>query len=105
MKLDSETIHLILTAVDDPSTGGTKHEVIGLTADIAICEAWHKPPFPDARFTGAILRDGEWHRTSHYSASADAAMLETLGHKYGGGNSRFGTFAARMLELDKPITP
>jgi hypothetical protein len=29
-------------------------------------------------------------------------MLETLGHKYEGGNSRFGMFAARMLEFEKP---
>jgi hypothetical protein len=35
--------------------------------------------------------------------SADAAMLDTLGYKYdGGGNSRFGMFAARMLELNDP---
>lgn len=103
MNLTPETIHLVLAAVDGP-TMRTKHEVVGLTQDIAICEAWHKPPFDDARFTGAILRDGVWHRTSHYSASADAAMLETLGHKYGGGNSRFGTFAARMLELNDTKT-
>ena len=99
MNLTPETIHLILAAVDSR----TKHEVVGLMSDIAICKAWHKPPIDDARFTGAILRDGKWTRTSRYAMSADAAMLDTLGYKYdGGGNSRFGMFAARMLELNDP---
>ena len=94
-----ETVQLILAAVDSSTT----HEVVGMLGDIAICEAWHKPPFSDARFTGAIFREGKWKRTSQYHGSADSAMLHTLGYKYdGGGNSRFGMFAARMLEFEKP---
>jgi len=99
MNITPETVHLVLAAVDN----STKHEVVGMLGDIAICEAWHKPPFADARFTGVIFREGKWTRTSRYAISADAAMLDTLGYKYNrGGNSSFGVFAARMLEIEKP---
>ncbi len=99
MNLTPEVAHLILAAVD----GSTKHEVVGFLGDIAICEAWHKPPFADARFTGVLFRHGKWIHTSQYSSSVDAAVLHTLGYKYDGGmNSRFGMFAARMLEFEKP---
>jgi hypothetical protein len=100
--LDPETIQQIIAAADGP-TARTKHEIVGFLDDIAICKAYHKPPFEDARFTGVILRDGEWKHTSRYNASADTAMLDTLGCKHDdGGNSRFGRFAARMLNLQTP---
>jgi hypothetical protein len=87
----------ILEAVDHK--GSTKHGVVGIIDDIAICEAWHKPPFDDARFTAAIHKDGVWKRTSRYHRSADVAMLDALGIKYGDRNSQFAEFASLMLQI------
>lgn len=98
-----ETISLILAAADPtPGPRSTKHEVIGVIGDLAICFAWHLPPFKDAAYTGVLLKDGQWKKTSHYYATADTALLGLLGHKHEGSNGRFGQYAAVMLGLDTP---
>ena len=86
-----------ILAATDGRPGGAKHEILCVLDDIAVLKAYQKPPFEDAHFTGALRTEKGWRRTSHYAASAEKALLDTMGYKHGGPNSQFGNFAAKAL--------
>lgn len=92
----------ILDAIDT-RPAGTKHEVVSILNRVAVLEAWHKPPFDDARFTVAVRKghSASWRAYSYYTATAEAAMLNGIAYLNEGANSRAGEYAARILGCDK----
>jgi hypothetical protein len=91
---------ILLEADYRKSPTGTRHEVVCVMEGVAILRAHINPSFPNATYTGSILmQDGAWRKTSHYYSCADAAMLGTLGVKWEGCNSRFDSYAQRMLNI------
>ncbi len=48
-------------------------------------------------YTSAYFKEGKWHQTYNFSDKVEDAILCAIGHKFEGNNSRFHTYAYRML--------
>ena len=75
---------------------GNGHSVIAVIEDMAIIERFKG----DFRFTSALLEDGKWQHITSSHPAIEHALLDVIGRKHEGLNSRFVSYTAAMIGLD-----